>query len=94
MVAVGTDALRWQLLVLPLNVFVTISNMTLQTIRKSGRAVLLASARQGLFFIPLIVVLPRWFGLSGVEACQAVSDLLAFVLAVPLMTGVLRELKR
>lgn len=93
-VAVGTDALRWQLLVLPLNVFVTISNMTLQTIRKSGRAVLLASARQGLFFIPLIVVLPRWFGLSGVEACQAVSDLLAFVLAVPLMTGVLRELKR
>ena len=93
-VAVGTDALRWQLLVLPLNVFVTISNMTLQTIRKSGRAVLLASARQGLFFIPLIVVLPRLFGLSGVEACQAASDLLAFVLAVPLMAGVLRELKR
>lgn len=92
-VAVGSEALRWQLLVLPLNAFVTISNMMLQTIRKSGRAVLLASARQGVFFIPLILVLPALFGLRGVEVCQSVSDLLAFLLAVPLTAGVLRELK-
>ncbi len=92
-VAVGTEALRWQLLVLPLNAFVTISNMMLQTIRKSGRALLLASARQGLFFIPLILVLPGVFGLVGVEVCQSAADLLAFLLSLPLTAGVLRELK-
>ena len=93
-IAVGAEALRWQLLVLPLNVFVTISNMMLQTIRKSGRAVLLASARQGIFFIPLILVLPAWFGLFGVEISQSIADLFAFLLAVLLTVGVLRELRR
>ncbi len=93
-VAIGATALRWQLLVLPLNAYVAVSNMMLQTIRKSIPAVVLASARQGLFFIPLIFLLPSAFGLLGVEVCQPVSDLLSFVLAVPLTTRVLREMRR
>ena len=68
--------------------------MMLQTIRKSVRATLLSSARQGLFFMPLIFILPHFFGLKGVEMCQAVSDLLTFVLAIPLTLGVLLEMKR
>lgn len=93
-ISVGTVALRFQLAVFPLNVFVTISNMMLQTIRKSGKAVLLASARQGLFFIPLILVLPQLWGLTGVEVTQAISDVLTFLLAVPLMASVIREMRR
>lgn len=54
------------------------SNMMLQTIRKPVRATLLSSARQGLFFIPLIFLLPRFFGLQGVEMCQYRQDLLFF----------------
>ena len=93
-VAVGTSALCWQLVSYPLGTWTIISNMMLQTIRKSGRATLLSSARQGLFFIPLIFILPHWFGLLGVEMCQAVSDILTFCLALPLTWGVLREMKR
>lgn len=44
-------------------------NMMLQTIRKPVRATLLSSGRQGLFFIPLIFLLPRFWGLQGVEMC-------------------------
>ena len=66
----------------------------LQTIRKSVRATVLASARQGLFFIPLIFILPYYLGLQGVEMCQAVSDMFTFVLAIPLSGGVLLEMKR
>lgn len=93
-VAVGVVALRWQLCTLPLNAFVIASNMLAQTCRKPWRANFLAAARQGLFFIPLIVVLPSWFGLLGVEMCQAVSDLLSFVFTIPIMAYTFREFRR
>jgi Na+-driven multidrug efflux pump len=63
--------------------------MMLQTIRKSVRATVLSSARQGLFYIPLIFILPHFFGLHGVEMCQAISDILTFFLAIPLVYNVI-----
>lgn len=90
----GSAALRWQLITYPLGAWIILSNMMLQTIRKSVRATILASARQGLFFIPLIFILPYYLGLQGVEMCQAVSDMFTFVLAIPLLGGVLLEMKR
>ena len=92
-VQIGAAALRFQLATMPLTVWVIISNMMLQTIRKPGKAILLASAKQGLFFIPLIFLLPARFGLLGVEICQPVADLCALALAIPLTSGVLREMK-
>lgn len=92
-VRIGTAALRYQLATLPLSTWVIISNMMLQTIRKPGKAILLASARQGLFFIPLIFVLSSEFGLTGVEICQPVSDLCALLLAIPLTASVLKKMK-
>ena len=92
-VSTGANALRWQLIAYPLGAFTIISNMMLQTIRKSVRATILSSARQGLFFVPLIFILPHFWGLQGVEMCQAVSDLFTFLLAIPLSLGVLWEMK-
>lgn len=66
----------------------------LQAIRKSVRATILSSARQGLFFVPLIFILTYFLGLNGVEMCQPASDFLAFLLAIPLTCGVLAEMKR
>ena len=90
----GSAALRWQLITYPLGAWIILSNMMLQTIRKSIRATVLSSARQGLFFIPLIMILPYYLGLQGVEMCQAVADMLTFVLAIPLTGSVLLEMKR
>ena len=84
-VAVGAVALRWQLVALPMAAVVTVCNMTLQTSGHSLPANILAAARNGIFFIPLIIILPYFLGLKGVEICQAVCDVLAFLLAIPLM---------
>lgn len=92
-VSVGTVALRWQLVTLPLGVVVMYTNMMMQTIRKPWQANVLASARNGLFFIPLIIILPRFFGLLGVEMCQAWADILSFILAVPIAMSGFRALK-
>ena len=93
-IAIGVVALRWQLCVFPVNALILASNMLAQTCRKPWRANILAAARQGLFFIPLIFVLPSCFGLLGVEMCQAVSDLLSFILTVPIVIYTFREFTR
>ena len=93
-IAVGAAALRWQFITFPLGSWIVMSNMMLQTIRKPVKATIISSARQGLFFIPLIFILPHYLGLQGVEMCQATADLLTFILAIPLTCSVLNEMKR
>ena len=91
-IRIGSEALRYQLYTYPIGAFILLSNMMMQTINHPWKANLMASARRGLFFIPLIMVLPLWFGLQGVEMCQAVSDVFTFLLAVPLVWSVFRKM--
>ncbi len=90
---IGTLALRLQCICLPLFSFNCIANMMLQTMGIAGRATLLAVSRQGLFFIPAVLGLEKLIGLLGVQLAQPVSDLLSFVLSVPIAWTVLKELK-
>ena len=92
-IKIGSAALIWQLCTYPLNAFIMTSNMMTQTCRKPWRANILAAARRGLFFIPLIIILPRYFGLLGVEMCQSVCDSLALLLTIPVMAYTFHELK-
>ncbi len=91
-IKIGTAALRFMSIAFPLNAWIVMCNMFLQTIGKAARASLLAGARQGLFFVPLILILPRVFGLIGVEICQMTSDILTFIVSIPLSIGIIREL--
>lgn len=93
-IKIGARALRWQLITLPLGAWVILCNMLLQTIRKPVQAVILSSARQGLFFIPFILILPYFLGLQGVEMCQAAADLCSFLLAIPLTVPILKSFRK
>jgi len=92
-IEIGTVALRWQLITLPLGAIVMYTNMMMQTIRKPWQANILASSRNGLFFIPLIIILPHFFGLLGVEMCQAWADVCSFILAIPIAVSGFKELR-
>ena len=93
-IRIGTLALRLQCIVFPLNAWIVMSNMMLQSIGKAARASFVAAARQGIFFIPLIWILPQIFGLLGVQMCQTWSDILTFGVSVPMCVGVLGEMKQ
>ncbi|HIT85744.1 MAG TPA: MATE family efflux transporter [Candidatus Ornithomonoglobus intestinigallinarum] len=93
-IAVGTAALRFMCIAFPLNSWIVICNMFLQSIGKAARASMLAACRQGLFFIPLVFILPALFELKGVEMCQMVSDIFSFAVAIPLTIGVVRNMGR
>lgn len=94
----GILSLRLQWLSFPLVALLTVSNMLLQSIGLVGRASFLAMARQGILFIPLVVLLP-WVlpvlfpsvePLLGVQLAQPLADGLSFLCALPLTLFVLR----
>jgi len=92
-VRVGAFALRMQCITLPFTVFIVISNMMFQYIGKPARASILALSRQGLLFVPIITILSRTLGLTGIQVSQAVADGLTFVLSVLLTAGTLKAFK-
>lgn len=93
-IRIGSTALRFQCIAFPLNAWIVMCNMYLQTIGKATQASIVAAARQGIFFIPLIFILPFFFGLTGVQITQMISDIGAFLLSLPIGISVLREMKQ
>ena len=91
---IGSLTLRLQCALLPLFSFTCLANMMLQTMGIAGRATVVAVSRQGLFFIPAVLILERAFGLLGIQMAQPVADALSFALAIPLTLPVLRMLKQ
>ena len=92
-IAIGIPALRYQMIIFPACSFMMMANMMMQTCRKTIRANILAASRQGLFFIPLIFVLPYFYGLFGVEICQAVSDIISLIVTIPIVWSAFKEMK-
>lgn len=91
-IEIGTRALQIQCMTLPLSAWIIMINMLLQTIGKGTQASIAAISRQGLFFIPAVLILPNLFGILGIQASQAVSDVFAFATTVVMGISVLREL--
>ncbi|MDO4287750.1 MAG: MATE family efflux transporter [Eubacterium sp.] len=92
-IAIGALALRIQCITFPLLGWVTICNMLLQNLARVVQASLLSIARQGLFFLPLILIFPHIFGILGVQICQPAADVLTFGISLPLTIPTLRFLK-
>lgn len=93
-IACGALALRLQCLTFPLQSWIIMSNMLEQAISRTVPATFLAAARQGIFFIPAVLILPPLFGLLGVQMAQSIADLLTFLFAIPIQLHVLRTLDR
>lgn len=93
-IAIGTLALRFQCIVFPLSTISTIANFSLQSTGQSVYALILASCRQGIFFIPLILILPSVIGLLGIQMTQALSDVCTVALSIPFLIHFIRLLDR
>jgi len=92
-IEIGTVALRCQSALLPLNAFIVMTNMMLQSIGRGVKASITASARNGLFFIPAIIILPMFLELTGVEITQSVADVFTFCISIPFALTELKKLK-
>ena len=70
------------------------SNMMQQVTGKTVPATFMAMARQGVFYIPLILVLPLFLDVMGIQIAQAVSDTLTFLCAIPIQLYILKHIPK
>ena len=56
--------------------------ITYQTIGTSGYGLFLSMIRQGLFYVPFILVLPRLLGVTGIYLTQPAADLLTILVCL------------
>ena len=89
---IGTMALRAQAISMPLLPVGVVANMTFQSLGKSWKATIMSAMRQGIFFIPLIFILPAIFGLWGVTMSQAASDALTALACTPFLYSFYKNL--
>jgi putative MATE family efflux protein len=87
----GIWPLRFAIMLLPLVGSQVIGASTFQAIGKAVHSIILSITRRALFLIPLLFILPRAIGVSGVWIAFPISDLLAFVLTITLLIIQLRE---
>lgn len=92
-IRIGALALKMQCVLLPFQAVSTIGNMLTQSIGYSFRATITAISKQGLFFIPAILILPATLGITGLQLAQPVADALTFILTQIIVIFVVKELK-
>jgi len=93
-IEIGKTALRYQCLVVPFIPFIMGTNMMMQSTRHVKQALYLSLNRQGIYFIPAILILSSTCGLLGVEISQAVADLLSVLTAIPFLIWFIKKIKR
>ena len=81
-IEVGSFALRAQCVTYVFGVWIILTNMLLQASGRAFGATVISSCRSGLCFIPVIMILPVFFGLTGVQISQAVADMIAFCISL------------
>ena len=98
-IEIGTLALRLQCVSFPLMAWTVMCTMLTQTMGLVVPASLLSLARQGLFFIPVVIgvpyliawVLPAAEPLLGVQMAQPIADVCTALLSVPICVCVMRK---
>ena len=75
-------SLRAHAVSMPFSAVCLVMGMYYQALGAYGKATLISALRQGVFFIPLIWLLPVWYGEHGVAIVQAAADILSGITAL------------
>ena len=93
LIEASARGLRKLVLMLPIVGFNIVAGNFFQHIGKPKRAILLSVSRQMLFIVPLLFILPRWWGGDGVWYSIPIADFTSSVLAAILLALQLRKLR-
>ncbi len=91
-IAIGVLAFRCQCASLLFQPMTVVTNMLFQSIGKAGQATILACSRQGIFLIPLLLILPYFLDILGIQIAQAIAEVLSCALSVPFAVIFFRKL--
>lgn len=92
-IACGAAALRFQCITFPVQGWIVMSNMMEQSMGRTVPATFLSVARQGIFFIPMVLILPLFLELTGIQMAQSAADVCTLLCAIPIHAYVLRHME-
>ena len=93
-VKIGTWAVRFFAISIPFLPISIITNMLFQVGGENKKSIFLSSCRQGIFFIPLIFTLPHFFGITGLELCQPISNFLSALVSLPFLISFIKNMNK
>lgn len=91
-IKIGVRTIRAMIVFLPLFGYQIIYNGLFQALGRGREAFILSIARQGIFLIPTIIILPKIFNLDGVLFSQAVADFFTIFVTFIMAINVKRRL--
>ncbi len=91
LVQLGVTGMRLLLLMLPIIGFQIVAGNYFQSVGKASTAIFLTLLRQVIVLIPLLLILPQFYGLTGVWLSAPIADTVAAVIC---SIFVIREWKR
>ena len=93
MIQIGRQALQINGLSFMLFGVYTVYSFLFLVMGKAKEGCILGACRQGICFLPAILLLPRIFGMNGVILAQPVADVLSFVITIIMAVRLHRELR-
>jgi putative MATE family efflux protein len=94
LISIGRHGIVIFTMSLPVVGFQIISSNYFQAVGKSFQATILNLSRQVLIFIPLLLILPRYYGMEGVWLTAPIADFLAALIAGIWITVEMKNLKK
>ncbi len=91
---IGRLCIRLQCIAMPIHAWVAVVNMLCTGLGNARGAFLLATARQGSCFIPILYPLAFAFGAYGVASVQAAADVLTLIPAIPLALVMIKKIRK
>ena len=92
-IRIGSTFLRLQALMLPLSTITNSVNMLAQTSGYGVKAAFLSALRQGICLMPLVLILPKFMGLLGLQLCQPIADVISCIITFIFLQQILNEMK-
>lgn len=92
MIAIGQKALRANGLSMMLFGFYTVYSSLFLALGKAKAGFILGACRQGICFVPVILVLPLFWGMSGILYAQPTADVISAAVTVFMAVRLRREL--
>jgi len=94
LIAMGANAMRLMMLLIPVVGFHIVGTTIFQALGKALPSFILSMSREILFLIPLILVLPKFWGLNGIWLTMPISDILSFILTAIMFYNLVKHLKK
>jgi len=77
-----------------LHMIVMLASGLFQALGRALNATIMNLSRQVIAFIPCVIILSKIFGVEGLAVAQAASDLVAAMIAIPLIIHLMRQINK